>query len=244
MLKDILSDVVQHTYDLGCIDLVKITGTDAETELDALADDKSVIVQAKFKAPVADFISTFGMPNLGKLKILLALEPYADKAKIAVTKKTVNGAEVLDGIHFENATGDFKNDYRFMSTSLVNNKLQKVTFKGATFDVEFSPAVESIRRLKMQAQANAEEVLFTAKTEDNDLKLFFGDPSTHAGDFVFQAGVGNKLSRAWSWPAARVISILDLVGDKKVHIANAGAMKITVDSGLCEYTYFLPAQTK
>ena len=41
-------------------------------------------------------------------------------------------------------------------------------------------------RLKMQAQANSEELNFTTKTEGGDLKIFFGDPSTHSGNFVFQ----------------------------------------------------------
>ena len=74
--------------------------------------------------------------------------------------------------------------------------------------------------------------------------FYFGDHSTHAGNFVFHPGCGNKLSRAWSFPVKQVISILDLVGDKKVHIASAGAAMITVDSGIAVYKYILPAQTK
>ena len=52
-MKDHLLDIVQHTHGLGVIDLVKITGTDSETQLEALAEDRSVIVQAKFKGVVA-----------------------------------------------------------------------------------------------------------------------------------------------------------------------------------------------
>jgi hypothetical protein len=29
-------------------------------------------------------------------------------------------------IHFENASGDFKNDYRFMTTEVINEKLKTV----------------------------------------------------------------------------------------------------------------------
>jgi hypothetical protein len=243
-IKDTLHDVVEHTFKLGNIDLVKVTGTDKDTNLESLAEDKTVVVQASFKSPVAEFIGVFGMPNLGKLNTLLNLEVYREGANISVTSKSQNDQVVLDGIHFENKDKDFKNDYRFMSTALVNDKLKKVTFKEPSWDLEFEPTIAGIQRLKMQASANSEEPLFTAKTEKNDLKFFFGDHSTHAGNFVFHPGCGDKINRAWSFPAKQVISILDLVGDKKFYIANAGAAMITVDSGIAVYKYILPAQTK
>jgi hypothetical protein len=41
-----------------------------------------------------------------------------------------------------------------------------------------------------------------------------------------------------------VISILSLPGDKTFKISDEGAAMITVDSGIAEYNYILPAQTK
>ena len=70
-MKDHLQDIVQHTHGLGVIDLVKVVSSDSETTLEAISEDRSVIVQAKFKGVVADFIGTFGMPNLGKLNTIL-----------------------------------------------------------------------------------------------------------------------------------------------------------------------------
>ena len=96
----------------------------------------------------------------------------------------------------------------------------------------------------MQAQANAEELNFQAKTENGDLMFYFGDHSTHAGNFVFHAGVTGQLKRVWSWPIKTFISIMDLVGDKVVKISDDGAAQITVDSGLAVYNYILPAQSK
>jgi hypothetical protein len=72
----------------------------------------------------------------------------------------------------------------------------------------------------------------------------FGDASTHAGEFVFEANVDGKLKQTWSWPVIQVMSILALSGDKTVRIADVGAMQITVDSGMAEYHYILPAQSK
>ena len=95
-----------------------------------------------------------------------------------------------------------------------------------------------------QAQANAEEGSFQAKTENGDLKFFFGDHSTHSGNFVFHPGVQGQLKRSWSWPVNTVINILNLTGDKTFKISDDGAAMITVDSGLAVYNYILPAQTK
>lgn len=243
-MRDHLLDLVSHTYDLGCIELIKITGTDTETVIDGLAVDRSVVVQGKFHAPVPEFIGTFGMPNLAKLKILLNLQEYRENADITVTRQARNGADTPVGLHFKNATGDFKNDYRFMVSEIINEQLKTAKFRGVNWNIEFEPTVAGIQRLKMQAQANSEEANFQAKTEGKDLKFFFGDHSTHAGEFVFQADVNGGLKRAWSWPVKTVISILDLVGDKVIKISDEGAAEITVDSGIAQYRYILPAQSK
>ena len=240
-MRDHLLDLVEHTHDLGVIDLVKITGDDKTTVINGLAEDRSVVVEGAFAQPHADFMGTFGMPNLSKLKILLNLPEYRDNAQLSLTRKDTG---VADGINFVNATGDFKNNYRFMAAEIVNEKLKTVKFKGVNWHIEFTPTVAAIQRLKMQAQANAEEVNFTAKTDNGDLKFSFGDHSTHSGNFVFHPGVTGTLKRAWSWPIKTVISILDLTGDKTFRISDDGAAQITVDSGLAVYNYILPAQSK
>lgn len=240
-MKDYLLDIVQHTFDLGCIDLIKITGTDSATTVGGLAEDKSVIIDAQFANPMADFVGTFGMPNLGKLKTLLNLQEYREDAKLAVTRKA-NGE--LDGITFENKVGDFKNNYRFMASDIVNDKLKTLKFKGVNWHVTFEPTVAAIQRLRMQAQANSEEPNFQVKTDGKDLKFFFGDHSTHSGNFVFQHNIAGTLKHAWLWPVSQVMSILSLTGDKTVQISDDGCMQITVNSGLAVYNYILPAQTK
>jgi hypothetical protein len=243
-MRDYLLDIVKNTYGLGIIDLVKVAGTDTETNIEALAEDRSVIVQAKLNGPVPEFIGTFGMPNLGKLNTILGISEYKDNAKISLTKQDRNGEQVPVGLHFENAAGDFKNDYRFMSQEIVNDKLKTVKMRAVTWHVEFEPTVANIQRLKFQASANAEELNFTAKTEGSDLKLFFGDHSSHAGNFVFQSGITGTLTKGWSWPVNAVMAILSLAGDKTLRISDEGAAQITVNSGLATYNYILPAQSK
>jgi hypothetical protein len=131
-----------------------------------------------------------------------------------------------------------------MASGIVNEKLKTAKIRPVTWHIEFEPTNAAIQRMKWQMSANAEEANFQAKTENGDLKFFFGDHSTHSGNFVFHPGVSGQLKRAWAWPAKQFVSIMDLTGDKKVRISDDGAAEITVDSGLAVYQYLLPAQSK
>jgi len=245
-MQDYLKDIVQHTNGLGNIDLIKITGTDTETLINSVSEDRSVILEARFKSAHPDFMGTFGMPNLAKLKTILGIEEYRENAKITVNTQTNSTGDVVAcGIHFENKAGDFKNDYRYMDANVINDKLKTVKFRGVKWGVDFEPTAQNIQRLRFMASANSEETTFTAKTDNGDLKFYFGDPNTHAGNFVFSAAVGGSFSKtSWHWPVNVVLSILALPGDKRFMMSDEGASKITVDSGLIEYEYIIPAQTK
>jgi hypothetical protein len=240
-MKDYLQDIVQHTHSLGIIDLVKIVGTGEQTTIEAVSEERSVIVQAQFHNPVPEFVGTFGMPSLGKLNTILNIPEYRESAKLSITKKD---DDMPTGVHFENSASDFKNDYRFMSAEIVNDQLKTVKFKGVKWGVEIEPSIAAIQRLRFQSQANSEETTFIAKTENGNLIFYFGDHSSHAGNFVFAHDVAGTLTKAWNWPISAVISILSLSGDKMIRFSDEGAAQITVDSGLAIYNYILPAQTK
>ena len=243
-IMNVLSDIVTHTHQLGFLPLVKITGDDKSTLLESMAEDRSVIMTATTHHPVKEFEGQFGMPNLDKLSLHLKNPEYRTEAVIDVLRATRNGVDLPSGIHFKNKAGDFQNYYRFMSSEIINEKLKSVKFKGAAWEIEFEPSAAAIQRLKLQAEAHREESVFQVRTEDNNLKIFFGDASTHAGNFVFQHDVSGALKHCWSWPVMQVQAILGLSGKINMQISDAGAMQITVDSGIAEYKYILPALTK
>jgi hypothetical protein len=209
-----------------------------------MAEDRSVILSAETHNPVAEFVGTFGMPNLDKLSLHLKNPEYKDSAKIEVVQAERNGETIPTHIHFENAAGDFQNDYRFMNKAIIEEKLKTVKFKGASWDVEIQPSMASIARMKLMSAAHSEEPTFNVKTVEGNLVFSFGDASTHAGEFVFQHDVSGTLQHTWSWPVAQVQAILNLDGDATMSISDQGAMKITVDSGMVKYDYILPAQSK
>jgi hypothetical protein len=243
-MKDFLQDLVAHTHSLGFLPLVKVSASEKETNIESMAEDRSVIVNAKTHAPVESLDGVFGMPNLNKLDIHLKCPEYKENFTIDIVKQERNGEIIPIGLHFKNGAGDFQNDYRFMNGDIINEKLKSVKFKGAAWAIEFVPTMASIQKLKFQASAHTEETTFQVSTDGSNLVFSFGDASTHAGSFVFQAGVDGKLRQTWSWPVNQVMSILNLTGDKTMRISDVGAMQIAVDSGIAQYDYILPAQSK
>ena len=188
-MKDFLQDLVSHTHTLGFLPLIKISSTEKETAIESMAEDRSVILNAKTHNPVDDLEGTFGMPNLNKLDIHLKCPEYKEGASINVVKQERNGETIVTGLHFANNTGDFENDYRFMNSEIINERLKSVKFKGAKWDIEFAPTVSSIQKLKYQAAAHTEEPVFQVSLDNGSLVFSFGDASTHAGSFVFQSGI-------------------------------------------------------
>jgi hypothetical protein len=244
-MKDILQDIVGHTHNLGFLNIVKITGSDDSTKIDSMAEDRSVIMLGETNAPIPEMKGVFGMPQLNKLKFLLDGSEYKENAKIELVYVNRNNEEIPVGIHFENKDGDFKNDYRFMNTEIINEKLKSVKFKVPKWDVELEPSVASVQRFSFQAGANTEHLTFVARTENNNLKFIFGDASTHGGEFVFASNVVGNLNKGWTWPVAPILSILKIadVNNTKISFSNeVGAVMITLDSGIATYKYIIPAQ--
>lgn len=243
-MKDILQDIVAHTHSLGFLSLLKITANDNSATIESMAEDRSVILTGETTSSINEFTGTFGMPNLDKLALHLKNPEYQKDEKIQVVEAERNGETVPTHIHFENAAGDFQNDYRFMNKAIIEEKLKTATFTGATWNVVFEPSLASISRLKLMSSAHSEEPIFKVATNNGNLMFSFGDQSSHAGEFVFEAGVSGTLSHSWFYPVNQVQSILNLSGDVTMSISDQGAMKITVDSGLTTYDYILPAQSK
>lgn len=243
-MQDLLKDIVAHTNKLGFLNIVKVTGSEDKTLIDSMADDRTVIMYGETTNPYPALVGTFGMPQLEKLRYLVEGKEYQEDAKIDLMTAQRNNETIPVGLHFENKDGDFKNDYRFMNTEIINEKLKTVKFRGVTWHVEVNPSVNAVNRFSFQAGANTEHTTFLAKTDGDKLIFTFGDQSSHAGEFTFATGVTGKITKAWTWPVAPVLAILKSAdaNNTKLSFSNDGAMQIELDSGIATYKYIIPAQ--
>ena len=167
-MQDILKDIVAHTHALGFLTLLRVTSED-ETTIESRTDDRSVILTATTHNKIAEFDGVFGMGNLDKLALHLKNPEYQDGASIDVIKEDRNGENVPTTIHFENKSGDYENDYRFMNKNVLDERMKKVTFKGAQWDVEIEPSIAAISRMKLQSAVHNDEPVFNARCENDQL---------------------------------------------------------------------------
>ena len=243
-MKDFLQDLVSHTHSLGVLPIIRVSASTESTKMDSLAEDHTIILNAQTHEPISSLVGVFGMTNMHKLDLHLKCPEYKENSRITLTTINKDSKLVPTGLHFENEKGDFSNDYRFMAQEIVDLKLKNAKFRGAKWDVSFEPTQTNIQRLKFQAAAHTEETLFKLSTKDGNLIISFGDFNTHAGSFVFQADVNGTLKNSLSLPKSQFLSVLNLDGNKTINIAEAGAVEITVDSGIAIYKYIFPAHTQ
>lgn len=244
-MRDCLLDIMKNTCAIEQINLLKITGTKTSTTVEAIAENNSVILQAKLKNPMPEFADmVIGLPNISKLRSILGVQEYKENGTITLTWKTTDtGTSVPDGLQFNNERGDFTNTYRFMGSTVVAEKSKSVEFNNPPkWVIDFEPTNASIIRFKTQAFIHKEETNFKVGLVGSDLIISFGDHSNHAGKFVIQQNVKCILPPKCLWPVSAVLEILALSGSKRISISSGSLLKITVDTDLCTYNYLLPAQ--
>ena len=239
-LINILKEIVTYTTSAD-LDLVKITGTATETVMEAINSHKTVVLQAKFRQAIPEFIGTVGLPNLGKLSVILNIPEYRENSQVSTTALSGGG---LATIEFNNQFNDFANTYRLMDSAVVNNQISSMTFKEPAWNLDFEPLNANVQKFRYQTQALSDSVQFQTFTKGGNLYFEMGEVSSHQGNFVFQGPVSGRLADRLSWPVKQVLAILSLTGDKRMKISDAGAMKITVLSGVADYTYIIPTQKK
>ena len=242
---DTLKEILAYTHSLGFLDLVKVVGTETTTELNAMASDRTVVLNSKLVQPVTEFEGIFGLHDLSRLNTLVNIPEYRENATITVNHLKTADRLVPTGITFLNASKDFKNEYRFMSQEVVETQLPPRTRKDIHWDVTIQPSVCAIQRLKYQSQAAGSSAsTFQAKVENKDLVFSLGDESSHSGEFKFRTNISGNLKTPRHWPLSHVQGILGLTGDKVLEISNDGAMQITVTTGQSVHQYTILASIK
>ena len=240
-MRDYLLDIVKHTLPMNAFSQLRVDSNEGSTTISATEAERQLVMQAKTHAAIPQFQGTFGLPNLNLLNTLLNIPEYDESATISFDLKEGNDV-VPFKLHFKNAAGDFENDFRLMSKSVIEDR-EPLLALTAKFPVDFVPSMNSITRLKYQVSANPDEKTVQFDVSQGTVRVSVGDASSHSGSFVFATGVDASSSYNFDVPSAFVLGSLNMDGDKKIQIGELG-LKITVDSGLVSYDYMIPMASK
>jgi hypothetical protein len=240
MLLDSLKDIVKHTHSLGFIEMVKLVGTTANTKIEAIDADKTVVLYGELKEPLTELSATIGLSRMAQLKGFIELH-----SKSTITVETeLRGTETLPTeLKFDTGDGDVAS-YRFMSETITNEQIKVPPFKGAVWNVTIEPDKAKIDRLNQYSGVlSSFEKRFIVSTKNDTLNFSIGSGPTDRSNLPFAKNIVGSLKHQWSWPLSQVLSILKLndTGKVTMHFSDMGALKIDVDSGIGTYSYILPA---
>lgn len=249
-MRDILKDIVKHTHSLGIIQAAKVTTDSEATTLDAMDDDRTVVLRAKLHDRVPEFEGKFGLGRLGVLNGYLGYESRNTENEVVGTHVEINrvernGEEVPAEFNFT-IPGILNSTYRVITAELVDAQIKTANFKGAKWDVEVMPTQQAIKDLQTVAGIlSSYDPLFTVRTVDGNLQFTIGDASTDKAEITFARNVDGELKSGWSFPLSTVLTILKLgdTSSMSIKISDQGAMAIHVDSGMGLYEYILPAKS-
>lgn len=245
-IKDTLKDVLKHTHSLGIFEMVKITGTASETQVETVDADKTVIFKGKTNNPVPDFMdSTVGLSRMSVLDGYLKFPGFDDEqATVRVIKQTRNEEDIPVEVEFVSPEGTDAH-YRFMLADVINQQLKEIKFKGADFDINIVPSQKNLKDLTyFNSVLSSFESTFSPRTEDGKLYFYIGDAGGDRTKIMVSDAPDGEITHEFKWPLDIVLKILRLSDSSNVVLSiNAkGLLQIKVHSGMGEYTYLLPAK--
>jgi hypothetical protein len=253
-MRETFQDIVRHTGGLGFIDTVKITGSDEETLVEAMDNERTVIVKGKLLNVEPALKGEFGLSQLGLLQGLVTSALFKgdeDTVKVEVKRRDRNGVQTPEEIVFSNKNTKSSAAYRLMSKDLIPDQAK---FLGTQWDVEVDPSASKLKELQALAGLYSTfENFFMVKTVKNDegnneLRFYIGDEgsSMHRAYLTIDDNVSGELGGDLHWGIAPVMAILKLGADEnpKLQFSSRGALQITMASGQAEYKFILPARKK
>jgi len=240
-MKEILLDIVKHVNNVDGLTFARIKGSEQGTTIEtAKLPTKNVILLGDFNKHIPEFDGEFGLGNIDFLNNILNLPDYDEECNISV----INDKEDdLKGLTIENSSGSV-DKYSFISKKLLDQMLPVISFKGAKWDITFEPTKLAVSHLSAFANAYSNnEKIFSVYTEKNNLVFKCGSLDSNGGTRIFAKDVGYSMKQSWSWQISPILQVLKLglSGHCVCSLSDQGVFMISVDSGVCTYKYYFPA---
>lgn len=245
-IRDTLKDVLAHTHSLGIFEIARIQGTDAETLIETVDADRTVIMKGRLLSPASEF--TNSVVGLSRMQVLSGYLNYPefneDGAQVSLITQERDGGNVPHEVEFRSVINNTAN-YRFMPPAVLEQAMSEIHFKGAEFDINVVPTQKNIQDLTyFNSVLGSYEANFVPKTEDGKLFFYIGDNGGDRTRILIADGIEGEMTHEFRWPLAIVLKILKLGDDNNVVLSlnPKGLLQIKVHSGLGEYTYLFPTK--
>jgi len=249
-LRDVLTDIVKQTASL--FDVVKVVGSEAETNLQAVDADKTLYLMASLSEAAPEFEGEFGLSSLGLLTGFLNHTSFrAEGATLHAERATLGkgGAETLASIVFKDANGEGAT-YRCMSAELVG---ASSPVREIPWDLTITPQKAKVTEFSQLATLlNDVDKNFLVQTRKvkGGYDLVFGigsaGSSSHSASMVFETGVTTKteVKQPIIFAAKQFLDVMKAAGNNPTTLSvfHKGVLGLSVQTTLGTYNYYLRAK--
>jgi hypothetical protein len=245
-VKDIMQDVVKNTVTTGFFDKIKISSGKKGVTIEALENNKQVILKATTQAPVDGWEGEFGLANLSLLQSVVNDSEFAHKdSKLDMQYQARGGQDVPSELHYTNKSGTFV-AYRFVSKDMVPDQPK---YNEPVWDVTIKPTKAAIQQFAWAANSlSSYEQYFIPKTVDGSLKFFIGEEggANQRGGVVFATNVSGEFDGTHKWPISQIAQVLKLTDgtEAEMKFSIKGAIQLEIKTGLVEYRFVFPAKMR
>ena len=245
-VKDIMQDVVKNTVGTGFFDKIKITANKKGVSIEALENNKQVILKASTNSAVDGWEGEFGLANLSLLQSIVNDAEYAHKDSVLdMQYQPRGGVDVPVELHYTNKSKTFV-AYRFVSKDMVPDQPK---YNEPTWDVTIKPTKSAIQQFAWAANSlSSYEQYFIPKTVDGALKFFIGEENgaNQRGGVQFAPNVTGTFESNHKWPISQISQVLKLTDgtDAEMKLSIKGAIQLEINTGLVQYRFVFPAKMR
>lgn len=237
-MRETLIDLLKQTSSL--FEILKITGTDASTKVEAIDSTKSVFLKVSLKNPISQFEGEFGIASLPMLSGLLTFPSYnTDDAKLIVSEEEQGGQKFVSEFRFEDAKGGFS-VFRLTPPKLVPEQAEILRIP---WEVEFEPNKSRLLEFTQLASLYGKiDDHFSPAMVNGNLHFRIGDEnsSTNNASMIFEPDISAKLRGDVRYPTSLFLSTVKLCGIHPMKISFAATcIQITCETEYANYSYII-----
>ena len=245
-MKDYIKDLTTYVTSTGFFDKIKVSAGKKEIIVEAMEREKEVILKGKFLAPLDDLQGEFGLSNLNLLQTIASDPEFAmTESVITIDYESQNGQKSPSTLTYVNRS-ESELHYRFMSKQLVPDQPK---FAEPKWDIVVNPTKANIQQFIWAANGlSTYEQYFIPAVKDKNLRFYIGEDgsATQRGGVVFASNIDVPFQSDHKWKVSLVQSLLKHAEttDCEMAFSVKGAIQITLNTGLAEWKYIIPAKIK
>lgn len=243
-MKTTLSDIVRQTASL--FKFIRVSGTDTETIVSGVSEDKRLFLQATTKSSIQEFKGEFAVTNLPLLNSLLNFASYNADGSSFVVKREHPVKDTVTSFEINDPTGKGAK-FRTSSPEVAG---ERAIIGKIDWDVSILPAKAKIAEFaQLGPLFSSVDDHFSVQIIDDALVFRVGadnSSTTHCVDIVFAQDITGVITGEPLFSTKTFLGLLKIAGSypATLTVSSKGLMSVSYETELVNYNYYMRAKKK